>query len=155
MYNILIYKGCSKWSKNNFVITRESILLLLFLILINQSFYKNYETVLQFALKCANNSQFQIFWKTRFGVKIEKESECEMQEQFGFRLVRVMEEATQAYLCNIEAKFGRITNDDKKLQLALTVLKPRKGNGLKIIIIQNKFTFMADNVDIQWIIISR
>ena len=65
----------------------------------------------------------------------------ELQEQFGFRLVRVKEDATSTYLCNIEAKFGKKTSDDERLLQALTVLKPMEGDGLRDVIIQNKGTF--------------
>ena len=67
----------------------------------------------------------------------------ELQEQFGER-----EEAIPSHLCNIEAKFGRNTNDEERLLRALTVLKPEKENGLREVIIKNRGTFMADNWDI-------
>jgi len=74
--------------------------------------------------------------------------DIELQEQFEFRLVRVREEAIPVHLYNIEAKFGKNTNDEVRLLWALTVLKPERQDGLREVIIQNRGTLMADNCDI-------
>ena len=116
-------------------------------------------------LKYTNNSQLQITGKTRLEVQIGQMKQfvdftvvkkmnpsviggIELQEQFEFRLGRLEADATSTYLCNIEAKFGRKTNDDERLLRKMTVLKPMDGDGLRDVIIQNKSTFMADNRDI-------
>jgi len=72
----------------------------------------------------------------------------ELQEQFGFRLVREIRVAKDYNVCNIEARFGRHINDEERLKRAILVLKPSKEDGIEEIIRDNKGVFMADNWDI-------
>ena len=72
----------------------------------------------------------------------------QLQEQFGFRLIKTTLEKNDVYMCNIESKFGRTTTDEERVQRALIVLKPIKVDGVEEVIRQNKGTFMEDNWDI-------
>ena len=116
-------------------------------------------------LRCANNSQLQTLGKTTVEVEIDQSKKMvdftvveemspdviggiQLQEQFGFRLVKMAEEPMPNYLFNIEANFGRKTTDEERLHRAITVLRPEEEDGLLEVIEQNKGSFMADNWDI-------
>ena len=95
-------------------------------------------------LRCANNSQLQTLGKTTVEVEIDQSKKMvdfmvveemspdviggtQLQEQFGFRLVKMVEESMPNYMCNIEANFGRKTTDEERLHRAITVLRPEAG----------------------------
>ena len=62
----------------------------------------------------------------------------QLQEQFGFRLIKKTFEKNNAQICNIESKFGRTTINEERVQCALIVLKPVNGDGVEEVIRQNK-----------------
>jgi len=116
-------------------------------------------------LRCANNSLLQIMGRTTLAVRIGQVTKMveftvvkeispgviggiELQEQFGFRLMRIADDRRDSNMCNIEGKFGRTTNDEERLNRALSVLNLKEEDGIAEVIKQNKGAFMADNWDI-------
>ena len=117
-------------------------------------------------LKCANNSKMIIAGKANLEVEIGNNKKTvkftvveemspdlvggiDMQRQFGYCLMKeIKDDDDEQWICNIDARFGRIIDDAEREQRSLKILMTKRDEKLEKVIKQHRGVFMADNWDV-------